>query len=137
MTREQLLLELQHDTFVMLRSSPVHGIGVFAIKDIPKGCRTIFSKGVGEWIKLSYADVEQLPTYSRNHIETYCLYDEEHYFVPDYGFKLMDLVLYLNHSHEPNIISLNEGEQFEALRDIKEGEELLVNYESIVEVEGY
>jgi SET domain-containing protein len=137
MTREQLLLELHHDTFVMLRSSPVHGIGVFAIKNIPKGCQTIFSKGGGEWIKLSYADVEQLPAYSRNHIETYCLYDDENYFVPDYGFKLMDLVLYLNHSAAPNIISLNEGEQFEALRDIKEGEELLVYYESIVTVEGY
>jgi SET domain-containing protein len=137
MTREQLLLELQHDTYIMLRSSPVHGIGVFAIKDIPKGCRTIFSKDVGEWIKLSIAEVEQLPHYSRNHIETYCLFDEENYFVPDYGFKLMDLVLYLNHSAEPNIVSLNEGEQFEALRNIKAGEELLVNYETIVAVEGY
>lgn len=137
MTREQLLFELQHDNFVMLRSSPVHGIGVFAIKDIKKGCRTIFSKGVGEWIKLSYADVEQLPAHSRQHIETYCLYDDENYFVPDYGFKVVDLVLYLNHSSEPNIISLNEGEQFEALRDIKTGEELLVNYESLAVVEGY
>jgi SET domain-containing protein len=137
MTREQLLLELQHDTFVMLKSSPVHGIGVFAIKDIPKGCQTIFSKGVGEWIKLSYAEVEQLPAYSRNHIETYCLYDDENYFVPDYGFKLMDLVLYLNHSAAPNIMSVNDGEHFEALRNIKTGEELLVNYESIVAVDGY
>jgi SET domain-containing protein len=137
MTREQLLFELHHDTFVMLKSSPVHGIGVFAIKDIPKGCRTIFSKAVGEWIKLSYAEVEQLPHYSRNHIETYCLYDDENYFVPDYGFKLMDLVLYLNHSAAPNIMSVNEGEQFEALRDIDTGEELLVNYESIVAVKGY
>jgi SET domain-containing protein len=137
MTPEQLLHELKHDTYVMLRSSPVHGIGVFAIKDIFKGCRTIFSKEVGEWIKLSISDVEQLPDYSRNHIETYCLYDDENYFVPDYGFKLMDLALYLNHSHKPNIISINDGEQFEALRDIKEGEELLVNYESIVAVEGY
>ncbi|NOT52516.1 MAG: SET domain-containing protein [Chitinophagaceae bacterium] len=137
MTREQLLLELQQDNFVMLRSSPVHGIGVFAIKDITKGCRTIFSKGVGEWIKLSYAEVEQLPAHSRQHIETYCLYDDENYFVPDYGFKLVDLVLYLNHSSAPNIISLNEGEQFEALRDIKTGEELLVNYESLAVVEGY
>jgi SET domain-containing protein len=137
MTREQLLLELQHDNFVMLRSSPVHGIGVFAIKDIAKGCRTIFSKGVGEWIKLSIAEVEQLPLHSRQHIETYCLYDDENYFVPDYGFKLMDLVLYLNHSAAPNIMSVNEGEQFEALRNIKTGEELLVNYESLVVVEGY
>lgn len=131
MNREKLLQQLQSDTYVMLKPSPVHGIGVFAIRDIPKGCRTIFSTGVGEWIKLSFEEVEKLPVHSRNLVETYCLYDESHYFVPDYGFKLMDLVLYLNHSSEPNIISVNEGEEFEALRDIKVGEELLVNYGSI------
>ena len=137
MNKEQLLHQLHADTYVMLKPSPVHGIGVFAIKDIPKGCRTIFSQGVGEWIKLSYKEVEQLPEHSRNLVETYCLYDEESYFVPDYGFKLMDLVLYLNHSSEPNIASINDGEHFEALREIRVGEELLVNYGSIVEVEGY
>jgi SET domain-containing protein len=133
MTKQELLNELQQETYVALKPSPVHGIGVFAICDIPKGCRTIFSKAVGEWINLSFAEVEQLPAHSRTLIETYCLYDETHYFVPDYGFKLMDLVLYLNHSAEPNIMSINDGEQFEALRDIKEGEELLVNYGTIAE----
>ena len=84
-------------------------------------------------MRLSFEEVEQLPPHSRNLVETYCLYDETHYFVPDYGFKLMDLVLYLNHSSTPNIASINEGEEFEALRDIQEGEELLVDYGSIAD----
>ena len=133
MTKEQLLHQLQQDTYVMLKPSPIEGIGVFAIRDIPKGCRTIFSTGIGDWIKLSFDEVEKLPPHSRNLVETYCLYDEENYFVPDYGFKLMDMVLYLNHSAQFNIVSVNDGEQFEALRDIKAGEELLVNYGSIAE----
>lgn len=133
MTKEALLSELQHDTKIALRPSPVHGIGVFAICDIPKGCRTIFSRGVGGWVRLSFAEVEQLPPHSRSLVETYCLYDDTHYFVPDYGFKVMDLALYLNHSDTPNIISVNEGEYFEALRDIRAGEELLVNYGTIAE----
>ena len=61
MTKEQLLLELQQDTYVMLKPSPIEGIGVFAIRDIPKGCRTIFSAGIGEWIKVSIDEVEKLP----------------------------------------------------------------------------
>ncbi len=117
----------------MLKPSPIEGIGVFAIRDIPKGCRTIFSAGIGEWIKVSIDEVEKLPAHSRNLVETYCLYDEENYFVPDYGFKIMDLVLYLNHSSQFNMISVNDGEQFEALRDIKAGEELLVDYGSIAD----
>ena len=137
MTKEELLKELSQETYVALKPSALHGIGVFALADIPKGCRELFSKNVGNWIKLPIADVEKLPEHSRSLIETYCLYDEENYFVPDYGFKVIDLVNYLNHSSSPNIISVNDGEDFEALIDIKAGTELLINYEDIADVEGY
>jgi len=137
MTKEELLRELSQEMYAMLKPSTVHGIGVFAMQDIPKGCRTIFSRNVGEWIKLPIADVEKLPDHSRNLVETYCLYDEEHYYVPDYGFKVMDMVNYLNHSSTPNIISVNDGEYFEALTDIAAGEELLVNYGLIVDTTEY
>jgi SET domain-containing protein len=66
-------------------------------------------------------------------VETYCLFDEDFYYVPDYGFKVMDIVIFLNHSEEPNIISINDGEDFETLRDIKAGEELFIDYGEIVE----
>ncbi|HEX2848803.1 MAG TPA: SET domain-containing protein [Chitinophagaceae bacterium] len=137
MTRDELLHELSQETYAALKPSAVHGIGVFAIRDIPKGCRTIFSRNVGEWVKLPVAEVEKLPEHSRSLIETYCLYDETDYYVPDYGFKVMDIVNYLNHSSDPNIISVNDGEYFEAVKDIPAGEELFVNYGKIVEVEGY
>ncbi len=137
MTKKELLNELSQETYVALKPSAVHGIGVFAIADIPKGCRDFFSKNLGDWIKLPIADVEKLPEHSRSLIETYCLYDEENYFVPDYGFKVMDLVNYLNHSSLPNVISINDGEYFEALTDIAAGTELLINYDKIVAIEGY
>ncbi len=133
MTPEALLAQLRDDTYVMLKPSGIHGIGVFAIRPIPKGCRTIFSSGQGEWIKLPVAQVEALPAHAKELVETYCLFDEEHYYVPDYGFKLMDLVNYLNHSATPNIISINDGEIFEAMTDIQPGEELLVNYGHLVD----
>ncbi len=136
MTKEELLAELNNHTYIMIRPSPIEGIGVFAIRDIAKGCMEMFSqplKEKDEWIKIPKADIDKLPGYSKTLIETYCLYDEENYFVPEYGFKKMDLVNFLNHSDTPNIISINEGEYFEALRDIKTGEELLVDYGELVE----
>jgi SET domain-containing protein len=45
----------------------------------------------------------------------------------------VDLVIYLNHSNTPNVISINEGEFFEAIRDISAGEELLVDYGTLVD----
>jgi SET domain-containing protein len=131
--KESLLRQLAQSTYVMIQPSPIHGIGVFAIQDIPKGTKNIFSEGVGEWIKITKAEVEALPLHSRALVENHCLFDEDHYFVPDYGFKLIDLVIYLNHSDTPNVVSVNEGEYFEALRDIKSGEELFVDYGTIVD----
>lgn len=138
MPYSKLLNQLTGQTYIQLKTSPVHGIGVFAIQNIPKGCRDIFSKGMGEWIKVPIKKVEALPDHSRSLIETYCLFDEENYFVPEYGFKIIDPVIYLNHSSQPNIISINDGEEFEALHDILAGQELVVNYGDIVNgLDGY
>lgn len=133
MTKEELLHELHNETWVMIKPSPLHGIGVFAVRDIPKGTRGFFSKGIGGWIELSHTEVENLPEHSKHLIHTYCLFDEEKYFVPDYGFKIMDLSLYLNHSENSNVVSINDGEDFETIREIKAGEELLINYGEIVD----
>jgi len=135
MNKEALLKQLAESTYVMIKASPVHGIGVFAIRDIPKGTQDIFSQGIGEWIEVSKEEVEALPKHSRDLVENHCLFDEKSYFIPDYGFKLVDLVIYLNHSDSPNVVSINDGERFEAIRDIACGEELFVDYGTIVEGE--
>ena len=138
MTKSDLLFQLRQQFYVVLKPSGVHGIGVFAVQDIPKGCREIFAADDGDWITVSFEEVAALPEHSREFIETYFLYDDKQYFIPGHGCKVMDMASYLNHSSTPNIISINEGAFFEALRDIKKGEELFVDYGTIVEgVEGY
>lgn len=133
MNKTALINELMNHTWVMLKPSTIDGIGVFAITDIKKGQRNIFSNDKSEWIKVSKTELATLPQHSRFVVENYCLYDEENYFVPEYGFKLVDLVVFLNHSEIPNIASINDGEDFIALRDINSGEELVIDYGEIVE----
>ncbi|MEO6231434.1 MAG: SET domain-containing protein [Ferruginibacter sp.] len=135
MNKSALLAELSGNTYVMIKRSPIEGIGVFAIRDIPMGCRSMFTisnNGEDEYISLTKQEVKALPAHSRHLIETYCLYDTDQYFVPENGFKMMDLVNFLNHSDDANIISINDGEFFEATRDIKTGEELLIDYGGLV-----
>ncbi len=136
MKKEALLQELKSNLYVMIKPSPIEGIGVFAITDIASGCRDMFahpSADDGEWITVSKEEVAALPVHAKSLIETYCLYDELNYFVPEKGFKKMDLVNFINHSDTPNIISINDGEFFEAIRDIRMGEELLIDYGKIVD----
>jgi len=137
MTKQELLNELSNNTWVMLRPSPIEGIGVFAIRDIPKGCRDIFGKpdAADEWITVPKKEMEALSAHARLLVGNYCLYDEENYFIPAHGFKKMDVSLFLNHSDTPNIISINDGDFFETVRDIKQNEELLIDYGGIVEGE--
>lgn len=135
MTKAELLAELGQNTWVMLKPSPVEGVGVFAITSIPKGCRDMFGKpdAAEDWVTIPKKEIEALPDHAQFIVGNYCLYDDENYFVPAQGFKKMDVSLFLNHSDNPNIISINEGEYFEAIRDIKEGEELLIDYGEIVD----
>lgn len=137
MTKEKLLTELCNYTYVMLRPSALGGVGVFAIRDIAKGCCDMFSQPdpADQWITLTKAEVETLPAAAQFMVQNYCLYDSEQYFVPAHGFKKMDVSLYLNHADTPNIRSINDGDYFEALRDIKAGEELLIDYGTIVDDE--
>ena len=121
----------------MLKPSPLAGVGVFAIREIPQGCSAMFSKPDKQdtWITIPRSEVEALPHHAKLLIQNYCLFDAENYFVPDYGFKKIDVSLFLNHSDSPNIISIQDGEYFEATRLIHEGEELLIDYGDIVDDE--
>ena len=131
--KQKLIQELIHHTFIMLKPSPVQGIGVFAIRNIIKGQRNLFSNDQSEWIKIPKSEIEALPPSSRFLVENHCLYDDEHYYVPEYGFKIIDPVININHSDTPNIKSINDGMDFEALRDIQDGEEIFLDYGDIVD----
>ena len=137
MTKEELLRELSGNTWVMLKPSSIEGIGVFALQDIPKGCRNMFGKpdAAGEWITVTKKEIEELPAHVQFLVGNYCLYDEDNYFIPAHGFKKIDISLFLNHSDAPNIISVNDGDYFEAIRDIKKDEELVIDYGGIVDDE--
>lgn len=135
MNKSELLAELSDNTYVMLKPSATAGTGVVALRDIPKGCRDMFSKPdpADKWILLSKEEVDALPSHAQFLVHNYCLYDENlNYFVPGKGFKKLDLSHFLNHSETPNIRSINDGEYFEALHDIHSGEELFIDYGTIV-----
>ena len=82
----------------------------------------------GKWITLPKKDVVHLPGYCKKMINRYCTFDKDNYYLEKTGFKKMDLSCYLNHSAKPNIVSIENGKYFEALRTIKAGEELFVDY---------
>jgi len=129
MTPSDLLADLA-GTRIALAPSEIHGVGVFALTDIPVGTRDLFSPP-RQWVPLPLAAVETLPPHSRELVERYCLNDGEHYFVPHHGFRVYDLVVFLNHSSVPNLQSVDAGDYFETIRPVTAGDELTVDYDTL------
>jgi uncharacterized protein len=121
---------LLHDiaqTRLKLGVSPIHGIGVFAMTDIPASTGGLFAPPQ-DWPALPLERIAALPPHSQKLLDTYCLQDEEFVYLPPHGFRVLDLVMYLNHSDDPNLQQVNAGDDFVTLRDVAEGEELTIDY---------
>jgi len=114
---------------VRLAPSKVHGIGVFAIRDIPKGHR-LWGDIYPQFFDLPYSHFGKLFPYVRQLIlERWLGVASEHSLLGEGRFAYPDTLLraYINHSDEPNydpILDLS-------LRDIKEGEEIFEDYRVI------
>ena len=104
--KNELLKDLTN-TWCKLASSGVHGVGVFAIRNIPKGAHP-FAIGTDDWIDIEKEELKKLPKEVFELVKTYCLADGSTYALPKYGFKIWDMVVFLNHSKNPNII-LKDG----------------------------
>lgn len=129
MTPAELLADIA-TTRIALAPSEIHGVGVFALTDIPFGVRDLFSPP-REWVPMPVAAVEALAPHLRDLVQRYCLNDGENYFLPPHGFRVYDLVVFLNHSPIPNLRSVDGGDYFETTRPIAAGEELTVDYDTL------
>ena len=108
----------------VLKPSPIHGIGVFAAHDIPKGTR-VFADLNYRWYELNSVPVE---------LRKYCQFLTEDKVRGPERFDRMEVDWFLNHSNDPNIVEIKE-ECWIAVKDIKAGEELLIDYTQLNEPE--
>lgn len=109
-----------------------HGVGVVAIRPIPKGTDP-FKRcdPFGDVLKVPAAELEaaDAPREAKQLVRDFCALQDGIYFVPDYGMDAIDKSYFLNHSDKPNMVAKDDGEVFVAARRIKKGEELTANYE--------
>jgi hypothetical protein len=112
-----------------LKPSKVHrgGVGVFAICDIKKGS-PIFGDDDDEIIWVNKKSLTSLAKPLRKLYDDFAVIKDggKKYGCPR-NFNLLTLSWYLNESKDPNV-ECDKNYRFFALRDIKAGEELTVNY---------
>mmetsp|Transcript_49029 Transcript_49029/g.153943 ORF Transcript_49029/g.153943 Transcript_49029/m.153943 type:complete len:190 (-) Transcript_49029:78-647(-) len=123
--RENLLHNLRHDVWVRLGSSSVHGVGVFALRDIPEGTdpflsagRSSCQEGEDEAVAIPEGTLASLHPAVRSHVTSFfnkhiCSLQHSHchdligdlggtemsvYSVIADGPNKMDVSFYINHS---------------------------------------
>jgi len=126
--KKRILEHLQSQVYCRLGISKVHGIGVFAIRSIPKGGKPLVSLLKIKEFDVSKKDIKKIPASVRKQMEIFCYHDAKKYSLPSIGLNAMNLAFYMNHSKDPNVKYHKSGD-IVALRKIKIGEELFFDYD--------
>lgn len=138
LNKNDVIFDLQHNIYCRIKPSKVHGIGVFAIRDIPKNTNPFITLRKDEEILL---DIEESLIMDNKMIhpevktlvkDFYTVRDGKIEF-PARGLNEIDISFFMNTATVPNIGTNDEGETFYALRKIETGEELLINYADITD----
>lgn len=123
MAKEEQVTRLNERVKVRIAPSPIHGVGVFAIRDISKGQR-LYADNMIEVYSVRYADFNKLFKEVRE-----LLLERWPRIVNGENFAYPDtrIVAYMNHSDTPNY----DAEKDVLLQDVNVGEEITEDYRKI------
>ena len=118
------------DVYARIGRSRINGVGVRAIRDIPRA--TFVFQGESErvvWV--SRAAVRRLPKPLRSLYEDFGMAWGERIGVPP-TLNMLSVGWYVNHSDHPNL-EVDENSRFFTLRRIRKGEELTADYRTFAD----
>lgn len=130
MRRSELLRKVLANCYCRLETSPIHGIGVFAVRNIPRGTNpfgTLLKYSRPGYVGITDEELDALPLKLSCMIRALFVPTEGKMYLPTSGTNVVYLVAYLNHSINPNLRT-NDGFNFSTRKRVQLGEELTVDY---------
>lgn len=131
----EFIEDLKTKVFCRLAPSPIHGVGVFAIRPIPAGIDPMQECRKFEFMQVSAKAIREdadIPESVKKLVVDMCPENDGDFDCPPFSLNEIGLSWYLNHSKTPNMEE-RDGYFFTS-RDIVEGEELTVDYGSYGEL---
>lgn len=108
--------------------SRIQGVGVFAIKDIPKGTNPFIGSCQHKYLEFTQKELEELDFGVKNMVKDFCIFKNGKMLIPTCAFNGIDISYFPNHSTKPNLTVDAYGEIFITSRNITAGEELTFDY---------
>jgi len=131
-TKKEILKNLKN-TYCRLRSSKIEGVGVFAVRDIPKGKDPFGGIKQSRWHKFEAKEIKNLDREVLKMIDDFFVIEKDgSVYIPETGLNGIDISFFVNNSKNPNLKIVGSGKEealvFKALRPVKKGEELTISY---------
>jgi hypothetical protein len=130
------VIENLKNIYCKIGISPVQGVGVIAIKDIPKKsnpfiitnnkCYNYYSK------KINKNDLKLLDKEIIKMITDFIHPIDNIFYIPSNGINSLNITFFLNHNINPNLTIISDGCEYLGFitnKDIKKGEELFIDYD--------
>ncbi len=126
----KIIEDLEKNIYCRLKPSRIEGIGVFAVRDIPKGVNIFKAMRKIKFIAIDKRLIfenTKIDKEIKKMVDDFYVIKKNKIYSPKFSLNEIDMSFFVNHSVKPNLID-KKGEKFFTLRDIKKGEELTVDY---------
>ena len=135
MLKNKIINNLRNDIYCRIKRSKKQGVGVIAIKDIPKGTNPFktLNQCKKKYIDIHKKDTKDIPKEVIKMLDDFVgSDDDEIYTIPIEGLNSINISYFMNHSNRPNIEIVNKKNDivsFKSNKKIKKGAELTINYD--------
>ncbi|OGZ78585.1 MAG: hypothetical protein A2358_01775 [Candidatus Staskawiczbacteria bacterium RIFOXYB1_FULL_37_44] len=130
---KQKILQNLKNTYCKLKPSKIEGVGVYAVREIPKGKDPFFGIKNNKWHKFEIKEFKKTDKEILKLIDDFFVIEKDgSVYIPETGLNGIDISFFVNNSKKPNLKIIGDGKNealvFKTLRKIKKGEELTVSY---------
>jgi len=127
MEKTDIIFNILNNTKLKLKPSKVcNGVGVFSICKIKKD-EKLFSDVTVDTMYISWDDLKGIPKSTESYLKNMVNLDDDGIYLSRTPNNI-NLSYYVNHSNNPNVYHNLDTDEFYAICDIDEDEELLCTY---------
>jgi SET domain-containing protein len=135
MTKEEIIKDLEQDIYCRIKKSLIEGVGVFAIKRIPKGTDPYAAHLDVETISIPTEKIMEntaIPEAVKELVKSFYVFKDGCVECPAHSFNEINISYFMNHSKNPNTEAQQKDHEvtFRTNRDIEIGEELTSDYDT-------
>ncbi|MDD5083629.1 MAG: hypothetical protein PHT88_01660, partial [Candidatus Moranbacteria bacterium] len=119
--------KMMAEALFKIKPSPKYkGIGVFALRDIPKGTIICDVEKITEEFFIPWKDCEKIDPITQGVMHDFCAQDKDGYYCP-LDLNYLSIPMHMNHCCNGNV-GCDEESDFVAIKNIRKGQELCFDY---------